>query len=743
MTTKPIRRSFTTALHYLDHQQTRGEAYGSLRMLNRRFEFGKSLYSKDLFAHYGCVNAIEFSNNGEWLVSGGDDKRVLIWNIDRTLSNSRQPKVMKGEHHSNIFCLGFSYSNAKLFSAGNDEQVILHDVATSEAADVFLHDEAVYGLSVDPFNEDVFASACDDGRILIWDTRSTLAEPFVLDTCSSAYHAVMYNPVEPKFLATANAKDGVCLWDIRKPKQHYIKYGPTLLSQSAMSVRFNSTGTHLLALRRRFPPVLYEITSTQPTAEFDHNEYYNSCTMKSCCFAGDKDQFILSGSDDFKLYVWKIPDCVEAKKGMMVKKAHFILRGHRSIVNQVRYNNAYGMLASSGVEKIVKLWSSFPLTYQDDSNSYVTSKDYLRKVYSHEEYVNLVLESGQFMTHDYSHHSIQEDPRMMAFFDSLVQRDIEGWTSDSSDATEAMNTCYVVQSADSMSSSLSSSSDDEETLTSRIVAHMRQMENYAASGLDFPIAQGSAGGSGDLDGDQSSDRISMLIAQKRKEQMLKAQRASLQLDKKTRKSKRKSSSSIIGSGSGYGVLSNGISQPKEQQRTDRRKWLRKQRAKFARARLFDGSSSFSDEDDNKGTNRVATEAVDDNQDDIGTSSCPISPNSDEDQSGLSSSFSSNVSHISNKHKSFSAIAAEIPHDFTSSNNSVQLPSAVNSSSIGTLPLNAAETVTNETDSNVSNVINETDNSISTDSKSATIFPLKGGKRNGRNYRKRGADELDE
>ena len=30
--------------------------------------------------------------------------------------------------------------------------------------------------------------------------------------------------------------------------------------------------------------------------------------MKSCCFAGDKDQFILSGSDDFNLYMWKIPE---------------------------------------------------------------------------------------------------------------------------------------------------------------------------------------------------------------------------------------------------------------------------------------------------------------------------------------------------------------------------------------------------------------------------------------------------
>lgn len=42
--------------------------------------------------------------------------------------------------------------------------------------------------------------------------------------------------------------------------------------------------------------------------QFDAEHYYNSCTMKSCCFAGDNDQFVLSGSDDFNLYMWKIPE---------------------------------------------------------------------------------------------------------------------------------------------------------------------------------------------------------------------------------------------------------------------------------------------------------------------------------------------------------------------------------------------------------------------------------------------------
>lgn len=39
------------------------------------------------------------------------------------------------------------------------------------------------------------------------------------------------------------------------------------------------------------------------------------------------------------------------------------------------------------------------------------------------------------MTHDYSNQNTNEDPRMIAFFDYLVQQEIEGWSSERSNQT--------------------------------------------------------------------------------------------------------------------------------------------------------------------------------------------------------------------------------------------------------------------------------------------------------------------
>ncbi|GAB1867633.1 WD repeat-containing protein 22 [Camponotus japonicus] len=398
------------------------------RLVNARFENSENLYRKDLLSHYGCVNAIEFSNQGDLLVSGGDDRRVLLWRVEQAIQGMGKPVVMKAQHASNIFCLGYDSSKTKIFSAGNDDQVIVHNLQTSDPLSYFLHEKPVYGLSIHPHNDDVFASACDDGRVLIYDIRSnSTTETLCLAQYKSAFHSVMFNPVDSRMLATANAKEGVSMWDVRKPLEPVLCYGSP--QQSCMNVRFNSVGNRLLALRRRLPPVLYAVDSPTYLCEFDHPGYYNSCTMKSCCFAGENDEYVLSGSDDFNLYMWKIPP-MDGKP--WVESAHMVLRGHRSIVNQVRYNQASCIFASSGVEKIIKIWSPFPLGtgclggLKRDAGK----RERQRRVFTHDEYIGLVLRSGQFMTHDYSHQSTKEDPRMMAFFDSLVQREIEGWSSE-------------------------------------------------------------------------------------------------------------------------------------------------------------------------------------------------------------------------------------------------------------------------------------------------------------------------
>jgi len=423
----------TSISSFLRQRETGSRHQEHYKLLRHRLATGTIIYKKDLLQHYGCVNAVEFSNDGEYLLSGGDDRRVLLWKLDHAISDHGPAVTMMAEHKSNIFCLGMDSNKTKIYSGGNDEQVIVHDVATTKPLDYFLHEEPIYGVSVHPDNDHVFLSAGGDGRVLIYDIRQKSGEePIMLAGYSMAFHAAVFNPMEPRLVATANQQHGLGLWDIRKPQHCVLEYGnwDGGQQQASMSVRFNQAGTQILGLRRRLPPVLYNIHSPAHVCQFDHPGYYNSCTMKSCSFAGSDDEYILSGSDDFNLYMWKIP----GKDTHWVDRAHMTLRGHRSIVNQVRYNYQRCLIASSGVEKLVKLWSVLPLPNESDKERDAASDE--REVFSHDEYIGLVLRTGATMTHDYTNQSTDENPRMMAFFDSLVQREIEGWSSSEEDAVD-------------------------------------------------------------------------------------------------------------------------------------------------------------------------------------------------------------------------------------------------------------------------------------------------------------------
>ncbi|KAK6621650.1 hypothetical protein RUM44_001457 [Polyplax serrata] len=406
---------------FLSKRSINGYRDDSKNFTSKLFDTAKDLYKKDLTAHFGCVNAIEFSGDGNLLFSGGDDRRVLMWNTNDAmiyyngkLGQGAKPAVMKGRHYSNVFCLAVDDGNKRVFSGSNDDQVIVHDYTTGSPVDIFLHDSPVFSLSLHPDNGNIFASAANNGRILIYDIRESNTDLLCVAKLRTPFHGVMFNPCEPLLIATANSKVGVHIWDLRKPKEILIKCN----DEPSMAVRWNQYGTILLALRNLLPIVIYDPLVPKRKLEFDSGAYFNACTMKSCSFAGTNDEYILSGSDDFNLYMWKIPEPWPESK--WIDNEHLTLTGHRSIVNQVRYSSSKHLIATSGVEKIIKLWSPFRLPYSEGDRDRPSSKRH-RVLCSSRSCTR----SPGFLSHDYSQESMDEDTKMIHFFDTLLQKELD------------------------------------------------------------------------------------------------------------------------------------------------------------------------------------------------------------------------------------------------------------------------------------------------------------------------------
>lgn len=80
------------------------------------------LYGK-LNGHEGCVNAVEFNSTGDVLVSGSDDRQIMLWNW---LSGSRKLSYPSG-HCENVFQTKFIpfTDDRTIITSGADGQVIL------------------------------------------------------------------------------------------------------------------------------------------------------------------------------------------------------------------------------------------------------------------------------------------------------------------------------------------------------------------------------------------------------------------------------------------------------------------------------------------------------------------------------------------------------------------------------------------------------------------------------------------
>ncbi|KAH8267336.1 hypothetical protein KR018_011365 [Drosophila ironensis] len=521
-------RNLNVALSQREIHSVNGDLASTI--FRQRLSTAQNLYQRNLIGHYGCVNALEFSQGGQFLASGGDDKRVLLWNIDReVVSELGNPRSMNEKHASNIFCLGFDAHNSYVVSGGNDDLVIQHDLVSGKILNCFSHDGPVYGLSVDKTSSSIFSVATEHGEVLVYDLRVGHSDYLTIAKFRSPFNAVEFHPLNGNFMATANAKRGAMLWDLRRNQQALCQFNCIPESPSCMSVRFNCNGTGLLTLHRRLPPILFNPGSPEPVATFYHEEYFNSCTMKSCTFAGPQDEMIVSGSDNFNMFVWRVDGVDLEERNQWVDTPPMILAGHRSIVNQVRYNRQRCLLASSGVEKIIKLWSPFAQRDWEGSLSLGDTAPYCTRT--------LHRTSSAHVLQDFSAGSTEEDQIMLAFFDSLVQRELESWdkvNNDTGATASGSSTSTSMTSSTSSTSSLEDTSilgifvSADESLDREEGEELEEQEDL----LGFPAAGGEQNGQDpDSDYDDTGrdspnasehsshlypNRIFYLIAKKRK-----------------------------------------------------------------------------------------------------------------------------------------------------------------------------------------------------------------------------------
>jgi WD40 repeat protein len=207
--------------------------------------------------HVGPVYAAEFSRDGQYIVSGGQDRRLLVWDVSQAGSatvnaKSRTAEIEEalraqsvpertwgqahelGRHDATIRAIAFTPGGQRLASAGHDSTIRVWDFAApsaladapgSEASlkDIRLHSDWIHSCSfyVDPSQREWILSGGYDGRVLLGDWQKyerahVLRDQSERDVSDNKLVSAEYS-VDGKWIVTASEQGVVTMWDLDDP----------------------------------------------------------------------------------------------------------------------------------------------------------------------------------------------------------------------------------------------------------------------------------------------------------------------------------------------------------------------------------------------------------------------------------------------------------------------------------------------------------------------------------------------
>jgi len=183
------------------------------------------------------VRCANFRGDGRLLVSGGDDRRVRVFNV----ANKGLLKQFKG-HTGPIQDANFSINDpSKLFSVSEDQTLKYWDLTAEPALHTFTgHQDYVRCVRVNPSSADVVASAGYDHCIKLWDVR--------MRECISTFdhghpvESIVFYPSGTS-LASAGANT-IKLWDVMSGRvfQELANHQKTITA-----LRLNGTASRLFS----------------------------------------------------------------------------------------------------------------------------------------------------------------------------------------------------------------------------------------------------------------------------------------------------------------------------------------------------------------------------------------------------------------------------------------------------------------------------------------------------------------
>eukprot|EP00736_Rhodelphis_marinus_P013453 Rmarinus@m.16460 len=172
---------------------------------------GRHLHHKrELRGHQGPVSSVQFSPCGRHLASGGFDKTIRIWSIEKQKSETS----VLSEHTLNIGDLCWSHDSTQLLSGAFDHTLKLWDVSAEKSVLTCEVGGFVQAVRFDAADPNIIYAASTSKQIFVFDVREGDKPVAAVenDVMVNSFYCYRQGSV----LMTGDAHGALKTWDMKK-----------------------------------------------------------------------------------------------------------------------------------------------------------------------------------------------------------------------------------------------------------------------------------------------------------------------------------------------------------------------------------------------------------------------------------------------------------------------------------------------------------------------------------------------
>lgn len=157
------------------------------------------------------------------IASGGDDMRICVWDVPPggpMHGRSVQPLMTLSSHTAVVEDVAWHRRHADvLASAGDDRRLLIWDTRDSSGkprGDYVAHEDSINCLSFNPFQEFLLASGSSDNTVALWDTRNMKTKVHSFVNHDAEVFQVQWSPTNESILASSGSDRRVNVWDMSR-----------------------------------------------------------------------------------------------------------------------------------------------------------------------------------------------------------------------------------------------------------------------------------------------------------------------------------------------------------------------------------------------------------------------------------------------------------------------------------------------------------------------------------------------